>query len=85
MGKKVMIIFEETGGAEGREFKTYIEGLSKDAGEMSEEEQTVKLSPAEFWGLRTFQVIKDMMIKTGMLQSVQRKEGSINTGRGGTA
>lgn len=85
MGKKVMIIFEETGGHGGKEFKTYIEGISKEAGEMSEEEQTVKLSPAEFWGLRVFQIATDIMAKTGILSSIESKSGRYNDRHSGTA
>jgi hypothetical protein len=45
--KRVCIVFEETGEHSGKGFTPYLEGLSKEASEMTSEEQLNKLSPAE--------------------------------------
>lgn len=72
MAKRVCIVFEETGEHAGKGFNTYLEGLSKEAETMTTQEQLTKLSPADFWGLRMFQICSGIMHEAGVITEVKR-------------
>jgi hypothetical protein len=73
MGKKTYIIFEETGEYGGKGFNVYTEGLSPGVDKLTSEEQVNKLSPADFWGLRMFQIVTGLMREAGVIQQVKPK------------
>ena len=72
MGKRVCIVFEETGEQGGKGFHMYLEGLSPEACKMTTEEQMNKLSPADFWGMRMFQICTGIMKDTGVIYETKR-------------
>lgn len=72
MGKRVCIVFQETGEQGGKAFETFLEGLSPEALKMTTEEQLNKLSPADFWGLRMFQICAGMLRDSGVVVDVKR-------------
>jgi hypothetical protein len=69
MSKRVCIVFEETS---GKGFQVYIEGLSPEANEMTPEEQMKKLSPADFWGMRMFQICAGIMCESGVVNEIKK-------------
>lgn len=77
---KVSIVFEETDvvGGEPR-FNVYLDGLTpermKEINAMSAEEQTLKLSTAEFWALRCFHISTAAIAKAGAVQTVFKRGG----------
>ena len=73
MGKKVYIVFEETGEGGGKGFNMYLEGMSIEANRMTSKEQMDKLSPAEFWALSMFRVCTGVMGETGVIHSIKEK------------
>lgn len=72
--KRVSIVFVETGEADGKAFDVYLDGADAAWNALTPDEQLHQLSPAEFWGLRCFQICADMMQKTGVIKTVRRKE-----------
>jgi len=73
MGKKVSIVFEETGEQDGKGFNVYMEGLSPEVDKLTDEEQIHKLSPADFWALRSFKIVTGIMCTTGVVQKMKSK------------
>ena len=78
MGKKIQIVFEETGAAEGGiGFKVYLDGIDQHRRQtidaMSPEEQLQELSTAEFWALRCFQITGQAMAQSGAVHKVTRR------------
>lgn len=76
---KVSIVFEEQDNAIMKEptFHVYLEGITKERREeidrMTPDEQLQKLSTAEFWALRCFQIVGGLMVKAGSFrQSIRR-------------
>lgn len=72
IGKKVSIVIEETGEHGGKGFNVYMEGLSQEASNMTTQEQMDKLSPADFWGLRLFQICTGILKETGVIHEVKK-------------
>lgn len=73
MDKRVCIVFEESGEHGGKGFNVYLDGLSKEANTMTSEEQMNKLSPADFWALRCFQICTGIMKDVGVIDKVMRR------------
>lgn len=73
MDKRVCIVFEESGEHGGKGFNVYLEGLSLEATTMTSQEQIDKLSPADFWGLRMFQICIELMKKAGVVYEERRR------------
>ena len=69
LGKRVIIVIEETGGAG---FNVLLEGFPVERRRLPEHEQ----SPAEYWGLRLFAIVVDVVKKTGALVSVTKRSPS---------
>jgi hypothetical protein len=74
LGKRVAIIFEEELGGPG--FNVYMEGNNIEADQMTNEEQLKKLSPADFWALRAFQVVTGLLLQSGAVSSMKKKGDS---------
>ena len=76
MGKRVSIVFEETGAAGGMAFNVYLEGHDVTSSEMTAEEQLQKLSPADFWALKCFQICGGVMRQAGVVtEEIRRPHG----------
>lgn len=74
--KRVSIVFDENESHGGKGFNVYLEGLSPQAVAIinsgKSEEMIDKLSPAEFWASRMFNICVSIMFNQGVVQSVQR-------------
>ena len=70
--KRISIVFVETGEEEGRGFHVYLDGAKPEWDKLTPEEQLKQLSPAEFWGLRCFQICSGIMRETGVVKTVTR-------------
>lgn len=74
MGKKVYIVFEETGEQGGKEFAVYMEGITEKMKTIKDPvQQTNLLSPAEFWGLRMFQHVTEILAEVGVVQKIKER------------
>lgn len=62
-GRKVMIVFEETG---GNGFNVYVSGLWRPLKGVPDDDR----SPAEFWGSRMFAIVANVMKEAGAIQTV---------------
>lgn len=75
---RISIVFEEGDWVdEGREFGVFLDGLTperrREIDAMTPEEQLEKLSTVEFWALRCFQIVADVMTKSGAIRSAVRR------------
>jgi len=77
MRKRISIVFEETDADDGAGFNVFLEGFSEERRKairtMSREEQLEKLSRAEFWALRCFEITVGAINQTGAIRTVQKK------------
>jgi len=70
MGKRVTIVFEETEMTpEGGGFNVYLEGIAQERKNLPEDQ----LSAAEFWGMRMFQIVGQLLAQAGAARTVQKK------------
>ena len=70
MGKRVTIVFEETGDTpEGKGFDCFLEGVSPERRKLPDDE----LSPAEFWGMKMFAFVVHDLNQVGVVKSVKQK------------
>lgn len=67
IGKRVMIVFEETGGAG---FNVYLEGQTKGI-RLSEGED---LSPADFYASRMLSIVVDRLKVSGAFAGVRKRD-----------
>lgn len=74
--KRVSIVFEENGTHGGKGFNVYLTGLSPEAvaiiNTMDSEAIVNKLSPAEFWASRMFNVCGTVLFEHNVVTDVQR-------------
>ena len=73
MGKKISIVFEETGekNAEGNQpFNVYLEGHDSARMKLPDEQ----LTAAEFWAKKSLHIIMDVMGRVGMVHEVKTRE-----------
>lgn len=70
--KKCSVVFVETGEHGGKGFEVYMEGAKSEWSIMTPEEQLQKLSPAEFWCLRCFQICTGIMAQAGVIMEGRR-------------
>lgn len=73
MKRKLMIVIEEDGTNGGKGFRVYMAGDKERLQKGTPEDQ---LSPAEFWGLKLFQICVNAINKAGALQTVTSMPGS---------
>jgi hypothetical protein len=76
--KKISIVFEQTGPREdGQGFNAYLEGMTaerrREIDAMTPEEQLQKLSAAEFWALRCFQITVAAIVDAGAARETKRR------------
>lgn len=75
--KRVTIVFEETDktsleeGATEQGFQVFIEGV-----EGIQAKPQAAWTAAEFWGMKCFSIIQDVMIKSGAFRTTVKKGGS---------
>jgi hypothetical protein len=73
MGKRVSIVFEETGPVVGGGgFNVFLEGVDKERMRLPEDQ----LSSAEFWAMKCFLIVGDVLRQTGVAQSEKKKPES---------
>lgn len=70
--KTCSVVFTETGEHRGKGFEVYMQGAKEEWNRMTPEEQLQKLSPAEFWCLRCFQICSGLMAEVGVIQESRR-------------
>jgi hypothetical protein len=68
--KKLMIVIEETGEQNDKEFVIHLEG---DTGNLKNGTPENKLSAAEFWGMRLFWLCATTVQKTSAFDTAYRK------------
>lgn len=76
---KVAIVFEEKDAeAGGIVFNVYLEGLSETRLEylktLTHEQQDNEMSTAEFWSLKCFQIVAEVLKQTGALRRFEEKK-----------
>lgn len=65
--KKIMIVIEENGQDNGKGFSFYMEGDTEGLATMPEDD----MSPAQFYGLKLFEVCRDSLREAGVIKSDQ--------------
>lgn len=76
MGKKVMIVFEETDEhtIEGTKFNVYLDGMDiKAADKMTPDQRREKLSTAEFYAHHFFQGVVLTLVKLGIVRDIRKR------------
>jgi hypothetical protein len=70
-GKKISIVFEETGMQPSGDmgFNVYLEGMDRDLNKVPEDKRTA----AEFWATRCFQIVASVLQQTGAARTAPTK------------
>lgn len=80
MGKRISIVFQEgEPTSEGPSFDVFLDGMTAERraeiDAMTPDEQLAKLSTAEFWALRCFQITMASMVRAGAVRAVMPRKG----------
>jgi hypothetical protein len=79
MTKRLAIVFEENGVTRGNDvgFNVYVEGLAPERSDeikaMNPKDATAKLSAVEFWTLKCFAFVVQLIQQAGAVEGVQRR------------
>jgi len=70
-GHRLAIVFAETG---SNNYQVFLEGLTPERKAELKHIPEDEWSPAEFWALKMFKIVTDLMQQTGTVQEKRKKD-----------